>query len=313
MKTWRNWLVASTLIVMSPCVLAWGPKGHRIIAELASGRLLPATQSSVTALLGDEDLAAAATWADEMRSSTDNTRFWAEHAAQWHFVNLAPGLDYANSPKHPRGDAIVALEAFTAILIDQPLPAGPVTTALLDYFAGADLHSVDAKRFALKFALHILGDLQQPLHAGYAADRGGNAISVVWRGETTNLHALWDSKLLDYNKIDESAHVRRLRSRIQRTPISDISVMERSDPAAWLDESAEMLERIHSHDNEASNLGEAYAAQFVPTVESQLVKGALRTAWYLNNLFGGWPVATAPAADGQISQSVGALSAAKVE
>ncbi len=313
MKTWWKLLVTSSLIIVSQCVLAWGAKGHHIIAELASERLLPATQSTVSILLGGESLTAAATWADEMRSSTDNPLFWAEHAAQWHFVNLAPGLDYANSPKHPRGDAIVALETFTAILLDQPLPSGPVTAALLDYFAGADLHSADAKRFALKFALHILGDLQQPLHAGYADDRGGNAVSVVWRGEATNLHTLWDSKLLDYSSLDEATHVRRLRSRIERTPTSDISVMQRSDPAAWLDESAEMLERIHSHDNEAGNLGDAYAAQFVPTVESQLVKGALRTAWFLNNLFGGWPVATAPAADGQIRQTLGDQPAAKAD
>lgn len=293
MKTARYWLLASFLLVISPLALAWGPKGHRIIAMVASERLLPATRASVTALLGTDDLAAAATWADEMRSSTDNPSFWADHASQWHFVNLVPGSSYADSPKNVRGDAIVALETFTAILLDEPLPDGPVTAALGDYFPEFDQHSLEAKRFALKFALHIIGDLQQPLHAGYADDRGGNAVTVVWQGESTNLHSLWDSKLLDYGGIEETAYARRLRNRIDRTPNSDIGVMERSGPLSWLDESSIMLERIHRHDAEIDHLGHDYAAQFVPTVESQLVKGALRTAWYLNNLFGGWPVATA--------------------
>ena len=297
----------------SPWAQAWGPKGHRIIAALANERLLPATQTSVAALLGTDDLAAASTWADEMHGTTDNARFWTDHAAQWHFVVLPPGYDYTSAPKHPQGDAIIALETFTAILLGQPLPESTVAKALADYFPDFDPHSPEVKRFALKFALHIIGDLQQPLHAGYATDDGGNSVDVLWQGESTTLHRLWDSQLLEYAGIEEPAYVRRLRSRIDRTPRSDIGVMENSGPLQWLDESVIMLERIHRHDGESLHLGDDYAAQFVPTVESQLVKGALRTAWYLNNIFGGWPVAASPAATGKIRQSVGSLPTAMLD
>lgn len=283
------------VLVASQDSLAWGSKGHRITAQVATSRLTPAANAAVTALLEGDDLATASTWADEMRSNRDNPGFWAT-AATWHYVNLAPGTDYANSPKEPRGDAVVALETFTAILLDEPLPQGPVTTALTAYFTGFDPHSTTVKRFALKFALHILGDLQQPLHAGYAEDRGGNAINVVWQGDTTNLHSLWDSKLLDFGGIAEAAYVRRLHNRLDHTPNSDVRNMERGDPREWLNESRRLLERIHAHDDDSTIVETSYAAEFVPTVETQMIKGALRTAYYLNNIFGGWPVAVLPVA-----------------
>ena len=293
MKSARGWLLAFLLVGISPWAQAWGPKGHRIIAALASERLLPATHARVALLLGSDDLAAAATWADEMPSSAEDVRFWTDHAARWHFVSLVPDLDYPSTLQDQRGDAIVALETFTAILLDQPLPEGAVTDALDNYFADFDPHSAEVKRFALQFALHILGDLQQPLHTGYAADSRGDSLEVLWQGEATTLHSLWDSQLLEYGGIAEAAYVRRLRSRIERTPRSDIVVMESSEPMRWLDESAAILERIRRYHAETDAPGDDYAARFVPTVESQLVKGALRTAWYLNNLFGGWPVAAA--------------------
>jgi hypothetical protein len=294
MKTTIACVWTLCMLAASHDTLAWGSKGHRITAQVAAERLTPAANAAVTTLLEGSDLATASTWADDMRGNRDNPEFWST-AATWHYVNLAPATDYANSPKEPRGDAVVALETFTAILLDEPLPPGPVSAALATYFADFDPHSTEVKRFALKFALHLLGDLQQPLHAGYAEDRGGNAIAVVWQGETTNLHSLWDTKLLDFGGITEAAYIRRLHNRLDHTPNSDVRSMERIDPRGWLNESMRLLERIHAHDDDGATLETSYAAEFVPTVETQMIKGALRTAYYLNNIFGGWPVA-APAA-----------------
>lgn len=290
MKTTIASLWAFFMMAASLDALAWGVKGHRIIALVAADRLMPAAQAEVTALLQGEDLATAAVWADEMRDNHDDPAFWSA-ASTWHYARLTPGVDYANAPKEPRGDAVTALETFTAILLDEPLPSGPVSTALASYFKDFDPHSVEVKRFALKFALHILGDLQQPLHAGYAQDHGGNAIAIQWQGESTNLHSLWDTRLLDLAGITEQAYARRLHNRLDHTPNSDVRTMERGDPREWLRESLRLLERIHAHDADGVVLEKSYAAEFVPTVETQMVKGALRTAYYLNNVFGGWPIA----------------------
>jgi hypothetical protein len=270
--------------------LAWGTQGHRMIGALAEDRLTPAAQAEVRKLLGNEDLAAASTWADEMRGSSDNRAFWSSYASNWHYVNIPAGSTYATSPRNPRGDALLALATFSAILTDEPIPAGVVQDGLRLYFPRFDPHAAEVKRFALRFLLHILGDLQQPLHTGHVDDRGGNAIEFRWQGRNTNLHALWDSALLGYTNIDEAAYVRRLRARLDHIPASDLRNYEAADVSTWLQEASRMLERIYSRLPNESTDAKAYAAEFVPTVELQLLKGGVRTAWFLNNIFGGWPV-----------------------
>lgn len=283
-------LVVGALALASGPVFAWGSKGHRIIGALAEERLTATARMEITRLLGNDDLAVTAIWADEMRGAQDNTAFWSDYAATWHYVNIPAGGSYATARKEPHGDALLALATFSAILLNEPLPAGGVQDGLKLYFKGNDLHSTEVKRFALKFLVHILGDLQQPLHGGHADDRGGNAIEFTWQGRKTNLHSLWDSGLLDYNKVDEATYARRLRSRLERVPASDLRGYEQADAATWLRESARTLERIYAHMPDGRVNEKDYAAEFVPTVELQLLKGGVRTAWFLNNIFGGWEV-----------------------
>ncbi len=269
---------------------AWGAKGHRVIAALAEARLTPAARAAVEAILDGEDLATAATWADEMRSARDKPRFWSDYAANWHFVNIAPDKDYASSEKNPRGDAYAALQTFVAILLDEPVPAGAVREGLELYFGDLATHRVELRRFALKFLVHVIGDLQQPLHCGYASDRGGNEVDLSWFGERTNLHSVWDTRLVEHTDMSYPQRARRLSGRIGRTPGSDVHYMESAAPLAWIDEARDLLPRIYAAHGASTELGDRYAAQFVPTVDTQLVKGGLRTAYLLNDIFGGWPI-----------------------
>lgn len=288
-------LLRSLLVAMFLCAgtgaHAWGTKAHLVIGMLAEERLTPAARAAVTTILAGEDLASASLWMDAMRDSQDKREFWTRYAANWHYVNIAHGSDYSASPKNPRGDAYLALQACVAILLGEPLPAGPVVEGLELYFDDFDARSPEARQFALKFLLHILGDLQQPLHSGFAEDRGGNQVELRWFGEPTNLHSLWDTLLLEQQRRSAEETSRRLSERIGRTPGSDIRAMESADPLIWMQESQRLLERIYARHADSNELGDAYAAEFVPTVEAQLVKGGLRTAYFLNSIFGGWPVA----------------------
>ncbi len=269
---------------------AWGAKAHLVIGKLAEERLTPATRAAVAEILAGDELATATLWADEMRQAQDKPEFWTRYAANWHYVNITQGGDYDSTPKNPRGDAYEALQTFAAILLDEHVPAGPVSEGLEVYFGRLDLRPVEVKRFALKFLLHILGDLQQPLHSGYASDRGGNEIDVSWFGQRTNLHSLWDTLLLDRQQRSADEIARRLNERIGRTPASDVRAMESADPLTWMMESQRTLDRMYATHAGNTDFSDAYAAQFVPTVETQLVKGGLRTAYFLNSIFGGWPV-----------------------
>ena len=283
----------------STATYAWGAKAHLVIGMLAAERLTPATRAAVAEILGNDDLAAATLWADDMRDTRTKTEFWTRYAASWHYVNIDRGGDYNSSAKNPRGDAYAALQTFVAILLDEPVPAGPVRTGLDYYFGGLDTDSAEVKRFALKFLLHIIGDLQQPLHSGYAHDRGGNAVKLSWFKDTTNLHTLWDSQLLDSQQRTTAEIARDLSARIGRTPASDVRRSESADPQLWIQECQQLLERIYAKHSRTNNFddaysgdayfGNAYAAEFVPTVEAQLVKGGLRTAYLLNSIFDGRP------------------------
>jgi hypothetical protein len=285
------------LLTTSGPALAWGTKGHRVIGAIAEANLTPAAKAAVASILQGEDFVAATTWADEMRGARDNPEFWRRITANWHYVNIDAGSDYAASPKNPQGDARLALDTFIAILLDQPVPAGPVRTGLEFYFGTLQDNDAELKRFALKFLMHVIADLQQPLHSGYAADRGGNAIAINWFGRRSNLHSLWDTLIVEQANLDEAALTRRLLNRIGSTPAIDLRYMESTTFDQWLQESTSLLARIHARNNPpdtggANDFGAVYAAEFVPTMEQQLIRGGLRTAFVLNTLFGGWPIGT---------------------
>ena len=281
---------ALLLLAMANPVLAWGTKGHRVIGALAEERLTAAARAAVREILEGEDLASASTWADEMRGSQDNPRFWTDYAAYWHYVNIAPGESYEESNKHPRGDAYMALETFAIILLDREAPQGPIREGLELYFGDLAAREAEVKRFALKFLLHIIGDLQQPFHSGRADDRGGNELEVLWFGEPSNLHSVWDTRLVEQANLGYTVMARRLDARIDRTPGSDVRFWESAVPLAWIEEAQGTLERIYARHASDTSLDTDYTAAFVPTAELQLIKGGLRMAFMLNSIFGGWPV-----------------------
>ena len=282
------YMVFSMLLASASCpAKAWGTHGHRIIAALAEPQLTQHTKNQISRLLGADQLSVVASWADEMRGSPDKPDFWAYYANAWHFVNLPVTGNYEQSQKSRHGDAVMAIATFSAILQDQPLPAGAVQTGLRHYFGKSDLHNIKVKRFALKFLIHIVADLHQPLHSGYASNHGGNDIKLDWQGKPTNLHALWDSVLLDHNALSEGDYVSRLGNRIRHTPKSALEPMQSTDVKLWLHEDSELLVRIYSHLPQAPLYENDYSTEFSPVVDNQLVKAAVRTAWLLNSLFAG--------------------------
>lgn len=270
---------------------AWGTKAHLVIGMLATERLTPAARAAVEEILAGDDLASATLWADQMRGSSDNREFWTTYAANWHYVNIPKTGDYSSSEKNPRGDAYTAMQTFVAILQNDSVPAGPVLDGLKSHFDGFDAQAPEVREFALKFLLHIIGDLQQPLHSGFAEDRGGNQIELQWFAEPANLHSLWDTLLVEQQNRSAEELTRRLSERIGRTPASDVRTMESADPLIWMQEDRRLLERIYAKLSDNNEFGDAYAVEFVPSVEAQLVKGGLRTAYFLNSIFGGWSVA----------------------
>jgi hypothetical protein len=245
----------STLAVGASPAYAWGRTGHRVIAAIADHNVSGLTRAHIRAILGSESLDEASTWPDEMRSDPDP--FWQKTASPWHYVTLA-GHEYDMAP--PEGDAITALRRFTAMLRD---PA----TSLKD------------RQLALRFVVHLVGDLHQPLHAGSGADKGGNEVKVTFDGRPTNLHAVWDSGLVDEEQLSFSEYAERLE---RRTTPEDVVAWWDSNPLDWVRESATIRDTIYPKD---PKLGWSYSYQMQPIVRRRLQQGGVRLAAYLDWVF----------------------------
>lgn len=237
--------------------LAWGPTGHRITGAIADANLSGTARAEVALLLGAETLAEAATWPDDMRS--DPSDFWQKTANAWHYVTVR-GDGYQASDAPPEGDAMTALAHYTAVLRDK----------------GAKQAE---KAVALRFVVHIIGDLHQPLHVGAGNDRGGNDVKLRYFGESTNLHSVWDSAMIDGTLLSYSEYARWISARMTPT---DIIAWSDVRPATWMAESIALRNHIYPS---TDDLSWSYAFQHRPEVERRLGMAGIRIAAYLNWLF----------------------------
>ena len=262
---------ATTALVPAPAS-AWGKTGHRVVAAIADTQLSGLARANVEEILGPgESLDEAANWPDEMRSAPGD--FWQKTATPWHYVTLN-GIIYDHAP--PEGDALEALGRFSKVLRDSNA-------------------SREDKQLALRFIVHLVGDLHQPLHNGRCCDKGGNEVKVTWFGKPTNLHAVWDSQLVD----EEQLSFTELAAKLERH-ISNDDVIKWWDinPRDWTSESAEIRDTLYPPPAKPKkgqrvkkgkpllpDLSWAYAFKFTPLMERRLSQGGVRLAAYLNALF----------------------------
>lgn len=250
-------LVATVSLTAAPPASAWGGSGHNIAAGLAESRLTPEAKQEVDRLLASEKnptLAGVSSWADQIRS--DGSALGKESAA-WHYVNIAEnGCTYDPAVNGNNGSNIVeALRKQTGIL--------------------ADTTQSDASRNqALKFVVHLAEDIAQPMHAGYARDRGGNSTNVTYLGTRTNLHSVWDSRLLTAGKKSDASYVKEFTA--QPTPNLDST-----DPAVWVKESCNVAVSPGVYPA-SSTIGNEYTAKYLPVVENQLKMSGERLGKLIN-------------------------------
>lgn len=248
---------ALALCATSPA-FAWGALGHRITGSIADENLSGVARANVRVLLGNEDLAEASTWPDEMKS--DPAPFWQTTANPWHYVTVRHGHEYKSSDAPPEGDAATALAHFTKILKDPKA-------------------SVDDRRLALRFIVHIIGDLHQPLHVGGGDDRGGNDFKVTWFGKPSNLHSVWDSALIERRSLSYTEYARWLSRGITSEQVISWSVR---DPGIWMKESIALRRVIYPTN---PDLSWSYSYTHSASVDERLKQAGIRIAAYLNAVF----------------------------
>lgn len=244
--------------LFSPPAKAWGAQGHRVAGSLAEQHLGPVAQKAVAGMLGSESLASASTWADRMRS--DPSPFWQTTAGSFHYVSPSASGRYHPGDAPPAGDAYTALADFADAIRDDSLPLAE-------------------RQLALRFSIHIVQDLHQPLHAGVRKDRGGNDFKVSFDGNDSNLHRVWDSGLLSAAQRSDRewiVHFDQAFSEAER------NAWQETDPLVWIRESAELSRLIYP---DSAVLDRRYVERHRETVERRLVQAGVRTAAWLNALF----------------------------
>lgn len=250
-------LLTAFLVTIFVCQsFGWGSTGHRVTGMIASNHLNKKAKKKIEALLGQESLAMVSTWMDEVRS--DSTY---DYATDFHWVTVETGQSYDQAKKNPHGDVIMTIQRLIAELKSGKLDR---VTEIQN----------------LKFLVHLVGDIHQPLHVGCCDDSGGNKVQVKWFGGNSNLHRVWDSDIIDGTKLSYSELAQSLGTPDDAT----IKKLQSSTVRDWAIESMSYRDRVYAIDK--GNLGYEYSYKNLPLVRERLLAAGVRLAGVLNDIYG---------------------------
>ncbi|MFQ5451380.1 MAG: S1/P1 nuclease [Nitrospinaceae bacterium] len=255
-----RFLGAAFLIFLLPLkeVWAWGPAGHRIVGNLADGHLSTAVRIKIRENFNIKTLADVSNWADRVKD--------ARSQRPWHYTNILESeWTYDRRRDCPGDECVVEKIRFFGEELKKPKL------------------SRKKRGEALKYLVHFIADVHQPLHLGNRRDRGGNRIRLFFRGQPTNLHSLWDGGLLQLKGKNLVQYARDLDRRIAP---EDIRAWTQSTVTDWANESRKLA------------LGHAYEAGWTPNgglnkeyirksreiMDERLSRAGIRLAQWINKL-----------------------------
>ena len=243
------------MILLFTSLFSWGKTGHRATGEVAELYLTDKTKIEIKKILKDPSLAVASTWADEMRSNPNFRKY-----STWHYANMPFDISYSKSKKSAKGDVVQAIKICKNKLSNSDL-------------------SLEEQAFYLRFLVHLVGDIHQPLHVGRAEDRGGNDIKVQWFGNDTNLHRVWDTHIIDNFQMSYTELTEHLNNNFDHTSIEALSEDE------WIDESQKLVNLVYSEVKNGDSLGYDYIYKNFDIIKSQLFTAGVRLAMTLNGIY----------------------------
>lgn len=258
-------------------LLAWGPQGHAIVAGVAMTKLSSTTKKNIRLLLDNDDLAAISLWADDIRKQRDET-------FGWHFVDIPkdaasfsqprdcfrPQDTHANAQNDHHNCVVDRIEIFRQVLADPRA-------------------SRNDRLEALKFLVHFVGDIHQPLHAVDEA-RGGNDIKVTVFGSdkcgnySCNLHGVWDVSLIEHAGYAEGKYIDHLKDVIKKRKLGRRS---RGTPEDWANESHDAARQVLGE--QSHSIDQSYYLDNIGMVDERLALAGLRLATLLNETLGRIP------------------------
>jgi len=234
---------------------AFGKIGHRVIAEIASRELSKSEHEQVLKWTQGEPLWRVSTWADEVRSDSSY-----RYSTPWHYVNFPYGKTYFDSKRSAEGDLLFKLFDLDEKLITKKLTPREMFESI-------------------NFLVHFMGDLHQPWHIGISEDKGGNTIDVMWFNKHTNIHAVWDEHLIEFQQLSYTEYAQYL---IHKFSSAKNNYCE-GNYYNWAQESRNLLMKINLEVTK-KNLSYEYSYNNLSELESQLYKASQRLACILKKL-----------------------------
>ncbi|WP_459743008.1 S1/P1 nuclease [Polaribacter sp. OB-PA-B3] len=237
--------------------LFWGQNGHRATGKIAEGHLTKRAKRKIDKLLQGQSLAFVSTYADEIKADKAFRKY-----SSWHYVNMELNESYADAAKNPNGDIVTGINKCISVLKED--------------------NSLEAdKAFHLKMLVHFIGDLHQPMHIGQREDKGGNTIQVQWFGKGTNLHSVWDTKMIENWNMSylELADNARDLSKKQIAAIKEGTIVD------WVNEVHQLTKKVYGSVKKGENLRYRYSYDHFSIVRDQLQIGGIRLAKILNDIF----------------------------
>jgi hypothetical protein len=252
-KGLRLFLLCIILTTLTGKTFAWGKKGHELVAEIAFKFLDDSTKKIVKNFLGNLSIEEAANWMDDERSNT-----YYNYMRTWHYLDIDKGQTYTPSTER---NIITVLHS-----------------AIVELRQYKMIKKKETKRDLL-LIFHLIGDLHQPLHTGYAIDKGGNTVEITSPSVSGNLHSVWDTQIIDAKNITLDSCMQLYGT----LPAEEVTELKKINELKWMYQSRSLLDTVYSFQN--NFLDQNYIDKNALIIKKQLVIAGIRLAAILNEVF----------------------------
>ena len=253
----KTFLTLFCALIISFQALSWGKIGHRVVGQIAYNHLTKKAKKNIQAVLGDEQLGMVGNYMDFVRSNREMS-----YMTPWHYCTVPDGKTYDEVSAPEQGDAVQAIERLISELKSK------------DFTYESEIEN-------LKYLVHLIGDIHQPLHVGNGEDKGGNDVKVDFMWESSNLHRVWDSGIVDHQQLSYMEYV----SWIDIAKEDQISTWQANGVKVWVKESYDLREQVYTFP-ESKKLTYRYVYDNIDTVNERLLQAGIRLAGILNEIYG---------------------------
>lgn len=254
----KTYLLTFTLLLsmLATQAFAWGQLGHYLIGYMAEKQMKKSTRKKVEKVLFPMSLGRSGTWMDEIRSDKSY-----DYATTWHYLTSNAG-EYDPSIQEKGGDAFEAIQR-----IKEELKKG-----------GLDPKTEAEK---LKMLIHMVEDIHQPLHVGTGNDRGGNDVKLEFFGQPTNLHAVWDSGMIDRQGMSYTEIADELYRRLNKGTKAQYRAATMEN---WLQEAVSFRPMVYKLP-ENGKISYQYIYDNYSIAEERMIAASVRLAQILEEIY----------------------------